>query len=112
SITGPVNTPYEGGVFHLVFRAPNDHPFKPLSCRMLTKIYHPNFNAKGEVCLDILDTRWTPVITLDMMLLSMISVLDDPGLDDPLVPEIAQTYVKDRKTYEENARAYTKKYAS
>ena len=38
-------------------------------------------------------------------------ILCDPTVDDPLVPEIAATYIEDRQLYEKNARAYTERCA-
>lgn len=56
------------------------------------------------------------VVTLYMylmaqVLLSICSLLTDPNPDDPLVPEIAQTYKSDRAKYETTARSWTQKYA-
>ena len=35
----------------------------------------------------------------------------DPNPDDPLVPEIAMLYKKDRKTHDKHASEWTRKYA-
>lgn len=111
SIEGPANSPYEGGVFHLVLRFPRHYPSNPPQCRVLTKIYHPNISPRGEICLDLLKDRWSPTFTVSSTLISITSILDDPGLDDPLVPEIAEMCIRNRAQYEENAKAYTQKYA-
>ena len=49
-----VGTPYEGGVFFLNIHFPNDYPFKPPKLTFSTRIYHPNINSNGSICLDIL----------------------------------------------------------
>ena len=54
---------------------------------------------------------WTPVYEIQSILISICSLLDDPGLIDPLVPEIAQTYCEDYELYCHNARTYTARYA-
>jgi hypothetical protein len=41
-----------------------------------------------------------------------MSLLPDPVVDDPLVPEIAVQYIQDRDTYMKNARLYTERYAT
>ena len=53
-IMGPSDSPYQGGVFFLDIQFPPDYPFKPPKCQFKTKVYHPNINANGGICLDIL----------------------------------------------------------
>ena len=54
SIMGPSGSPYSGGVFTLSIDFPTNYPFKPPKVRFVTKIYHPNINSTGGICLDIL----------------------------------------------------------
>jgi ubiquitin-conjugating enzyme E2 D/E len=112
SFEGPIDSPFEGGIFHLVIRLHDEYPMRPPRCRMLTKIYHPNINSQGEICLNILGTEWSPCLVIHRVLMIIASLLDNPGLEDPLVPEIAETYCRDRRAYEENARVHTKRYAN
>ena len=110
-IMGPSDSPYEGGVFYLNIVFPTDYPFKPPKCTFITKIYHPNINSNGSICLDILKDQWSPALNISKVLLSISSLLTDCNPDDPLVPEIANVYKTDRKKYDEIAREWTKKYA-
>ena len=112
TIMGPSNSPYEGGVFKLDIHYPTDYPFKAPKIKFLTKIYHPNINSGGGICLDILKDQWSPVLNITKILLSICSLLDDPNPDDPLVPEIANIYKTDREKYIKTAKNYTLKYAS
>lgn len=53
-IMGPEGSPYAGGVFYLNVHFPTDYPFKPPKVAFTTRIYHPNINSNGSICLDIL----------------------------------------------------------
>jgi ubiquitin-conjugating enzyme E2 D/E len=111
-ILGPGDSPFSGGVFKLEIHFPTDYPFKPPKVTFLTKIYHPNISPLGAICLDILKDQWSPALTVNKVLLSICSLLTDPNPKDPLVPEVADIYMKDKARYEETARLWTQKYAS
>ena len=110
-IIGPSGSVYQGGIFRLEIRFPQNYPFKPPKIKFKTKIYHPNVNENGGICLDILKDQWSPALTISKVLLSISSLLTDPNPDDPLVPEIARLYISNRTKYEETAREWTRNYA-
>ncbi|CAK9314633.1 unnamed protein product [Citrullus colocynthis] len=111
TIMGPADSPYSGGVFLVSIHFPPDYPFKPPKVAFRTKVFHPNINSNGSICLDILKEQWSPALTISKVLLSICSLLTDPNPDDPLVPEIAHMYKTDRAKYESTARSWTQKYA-
>jgi ubiquitin-conjugating enzyme E2 N len=71
-IHGPSQSPYEGsqtcflrhlrcktdqdlgGKFKLELFLPDDYPMTPPKIRFLTKIFHPNVDKLGRICLDVL----------------------------------------------------------
>jgi ubiquitin-conjugating enzyme E2 D/E len=104
-------SPYQDGVFFLSIHFPTDYPFKPPKVNFQTRIYHPNINSNGSICLDILRDQWSPALTISKVLLSICSMLTDPNPDDPLVPEIAHVYKTNRDKYNATAEEWTRKYA-
>ncbi len=112
SIIGPEGSPYAGGVFWLDIEFPVDYPFKPPRVIFTTKVFHPNINSQGGICLDILKDQWSPALSIGKVLLSISSLLTDPNPKDPLVPDIAQMYETDRGKFNQIAREWTLRYAA
>jgi len=110
-IFGPAKSVYEGGVFHLNIDFPTDYPFKPPKINFITKIYHPNISENGSICLDILKQQWSPALTINKVLLSLSSLLDEPNALDPLSPEAASNYLHRRDEFNRIAKEYLFKYA-
>eukprot|EP00754_Rhynchopus_humris_P042352 Rhum_TRINITY_DN26061_c0_g1::Rhum_TRINITY_DN26061_c0_g1_i1::g.183243::m.183243/K06689/UBE2D, UBC4, UBC5; ubiquitin-conjugating enzyme E2 D len=112
TIEGPEDSPYEGGLFDLIIEFPTNYPFKPPGLKFMTKLFHPNINNKGLICLDILKDQWSPALSISKVLLSVCSLLCDPNPNDPLEPQIASLFKQDREKFNATATAWTKKYAA
>lgn len=110
-IMGPEDSPYDGGRFSLKISFPRSYPFKAPKVKFETQIYHPNINSSGSICLDILQSNWSPALTVSKTLLSISSLLTDPNPDDPLVGDIANLYKNNINEYNKKAREMTKKFA-
>ena len=112
SLTGPENSPFEGGTFNLSIEFPKDYPFKPPKVEFTTKVYHPNVKSTGTICLDILKDAWSPDISVTKILMAIQNLLINPNIEHPLEPEIAKQYKEDKDAYEKTAKEWTEKYAS
>ena len=112
SLTGPEESPYEGGTFNITMEFPKDYPFKPPKVEFTTKVYHPNVKSTGTICLDILKDAWSPDISVSKILMAIQNLLINPNIDHPLEPEIAKQYTEDRAKYDATAKEWTEKYAN
>ena len=74
TIIGPSESPYAGGVFNLIIQFPKNYPFKSPKIKFITRIYHPNIDNYGNICLDILTTKWSPALNISKLLLSSVFI--------------------------------------
>ncbi|KAJ1883408.1 hypothetical protein H4R99_000732 [Coemansia sp. RSA 1722] len=114
-IDGPADTPYKRGQFYIDIELPSQYPIEPPSMTFRTRIYHPNIDENGNICLEVLKTgkngRWDPSWTLGKVLISLTLLLATPNPQDPLVPDIAAQMLDDHSAFVETARQFTEKYA-
>jgi len=110
-IYGPSNTPYEGGVFNAELLLTDEYPMNPPKVVFNTKIYHPNIDNLGRICLDILKDKWSPALQIRSVLLSIQALLSSPNPDDPLNNEAANQWKNDESGALKKAKEYTATYA-
>lgn len=107
AIFGPPNTHYEGGYFKARIKFPMDYPYSPPAFRFLTKMWHPNIYENGDVCISILhppvddpqsgelpSERWNPTQNVRTILLSVISLLNEPNTFSPANVDASVMYRK------------------
>lgn len=111
TVNGPIGTVYEDGIFKLDIRFPIAYPFRPPHIRFVTRIYHCNVDSRGIICLDVLNERWSPVLNIAKILLSIWVLIGECNPNDPLVMGIAEQYKCNRKEHDKIARYWTKKFA-
>ena len=111
---GPKDTPYEKGVWRLHVELPDNYPYKSPSIGFVNKIFHPNIDiASGSICLDVINSTWSPLYDLLNIVEWMIpGLLKEPNGSDPLNNEAATLELRDKKLYEEKIREYIDKYAT
>ncbi|CAK0808307.1 unnamed protein product [Prorocentrum cordatum] len=110
-MSGPGGTPYEGGQYKLELFLPEGYPMEPPKVRFLTKIYHPNIDKLGRICLDVLKDKWSPALQIRTILLSIQALLSAPEPSDPLDTSVADHFIQNRAEADEQAKQWNAQYA-
>jgi ubiquitin-conjugating enzyme E2 D/E len=110
---GPEATPYEGGIFKLQFKFPDNYPFKAPDVKFITTMYHPNIKMEtGEICQDVFASGWAPTQKVQDILEKLVSMLKEPATSSPLENDICNEYINNRAQFNKAAREHTLKYAN
>jgi len=82
---------YASGTWHVRFTVASTFPFTSPSVGFVQHILHPNVDwASGSVCLDALNSKWSPVFTLKHIMETLLPyLLAYPNSEDPLNREAA-----------------------
>lgn len=113
-IKGPPGSPYAGGTFMLKLTVPQEYPFRSPVCEFQTPVFHPNISTRGDVCMDILrhdSGLWCPEMTLQAVVISVLSLLTDANPTDPLQRDVGKLFMRDRTKFDTMAREWTNRYA-
>jgi len=97
-IEGPVGSPFEGGVFALNAIMPDEYPFKPPQITFETPIYHCNVSDSGKICLEILQDRWNPSLSVPKCLEAIRMMMKEPDPNDALRQWIAELTLAYKKS--------------
>ncbi|TKY48433.1 Ubiquitin-conjugating enzyme E2 13 [Spatholobus suberectus] len=120
TIIGPPDTLYEGGFFNAIMSFPPNYPNSPPSVKFTSEIWHPNVYPDGRVCISILhppgddpngyelaSERWTPVHTVESIVLSIISMLSSPNDESPANVEAAKEWRERRDEFKKKFCAFS-----
>jgi ubiquitin-conjugating enzyme E2 M len=97
TVTVRPDTGYWAGaryIFQFMIHAEYPHKAPKVLCR--TKIYHPNIDLEGNVCLNILKEDWKPVLDINAVIYGLVYLFYEPNPDDPLNREAAELFRNDR----------------
>ncbi|GAB2277052.1 Ubiquitin-conjugating enzyme E2 20 [Dionaea muscipula] len=84
TIQGSKDTVFEGTEYRLSLNFPADYPFKPPKVKFDTGCFHPNVDIYGNICLDILQDKWSAAYDVRTILVSIQSLLGEPNTSSPL----------------------------
>lgn len=121
-IVGPRDTLYEGGLFKATLKFPANYPDSPPSMRFLSKMWHPNIASNGLVCISTLhhpsaenygyeepSQQWSPVHSVETIVMSVISMLSDPNCESPANVDAAIEMRNNYESYKKRVRHLAQK---
>lgn len=119
---GPDSTCYEDGVFSARITFPTDYPLSPPKMQFTCEMFHPNVYPDGRVCISILHApgedplgyesiseRWSPVQSVEKVLLSVVSMLAEPNDESGANVDAAKMWRQDRQTFLDKAEEIVRK---
>jgi len=95
---------YKGGAFVFSFVINTNYPHDPPKVKCTQKIYHPNVDLEGNVCLNILREDWKPVLNLNSVMVGLQYLFLEPNADDPLNKEAAEDLRRGRDKFVYNVK--------
>ena len=118
---GPQDTLYESGFFKAVLKFPSDYPNNPPEMKFVTEMWHPNIYPDGKVCISILhppgedehneqesaDERWRPILGVESIIISVISMLNDPNIESPANLDASVQFKDDLPAYKKKVKKLT-----
>lgn len=110
-IEGPVDTPFEGGLFRVKLVLGSDFPASPPRGFFLTKIYHPNIASNGDICVNTLKRDWKPEVTLTHVLQVIRCLLIVPFPESSLNDEAGKLFMGNYDEYFKRAHLVTSVHA-
>ncbi|GMI48954.1 hypothetical protein TrCOL_g13181 [Triparma columacea] len=122
-LMGPESTLYEGGFFKAKLKFPSDFPNMPPEMTFVSEMWHPNVYEGGKVCISILhppgedaynsqesaDERWRPILGVEQIIISVISMLSDPNDESPANLDAAVQWRNDLKGFKRRVRQVIQK---
>lgn len=95
---------WRGGAFLFDFRIDPSYSHVAPKVKCHTKVFHPNLDLEGNICLNILREDWKPVLTINSIVYGLNFLFLDPNPDDPLNKEAAEAFMKEPSNFERQAQ--------
>ncbi|XP_072195238.1 ubiquitin-conjugating enzyme E2 L5-like [Excalfactoria chinensis] len=108
----PNNPPYNTGAFRFELAFSPHHPFEPPRVTLLTSIHHPGVGPDGTVCQPLTSPEsWDPITCATHVLQDLLLLLDNPGTEQVLRPELARELSERPEAFLHQAEEHTRRYA-
>lgn len=93
---------WKGGIFEFKFSFPEKYPFQGPKVQCVDKIYHPNIDLEGGVCVNVL-RPWKPTYSTQIVLFGLLFLFTHPNPNDPLNNEAAKEMREQPANFARNA---------
>lgn len=90
---------WKGATFTFSFAVKPLYPHDAPKVKCLTKVFHPNIDVDGNVCLNILREDWKPILSISAIVYGLLHLFLDPNPNDPLNQEAAEELRKSRADF-------------
>jgi ubiquitin-conjugating enzyme E2 M len=97
---------FVGGTFDFTVNVPTDYPHQPPKVLCKSRVFHPNIDEQGNVCLNILREDWRPVLTLKAVVYGLQLLFIEPNPDDPLNKDAAKVFREDKQQFQRTVQKY------
>ena len=118
TMVGPVNTPYDGGLFTLIIKFPYDYPNHGPEFQFKNKMYHLNVNNQGHICLTSINEWFVTgkvknnFYTVKQALFDIFCLFYNQGVDSAYDQGMADKYKCNPEQFNLEAKEWTKLYAN
>ena len=101
---------WENNNFDFEFTCSDNFPFERPHVICKTRVWHPNIEETGAVCLDLLRESYTPVLSISHIIAGLQFLFDEPNPYSPLNETAASEYLSNLNAFKIHAQEYMKKF--
>ena len=95
---------WAGVAYHFDVTVPDEYPHKQPDVNLRQRVWHPNLDLQGNVCLSILRKDWKPVYTLEDVIIGLEFLMQNPDGDDPLNIVAGKEFRENMALFEANVK--------
>lgn len=104
-LTVPETSPFASADVAVNIHFGSEFPLAPFQVHFDSRVFHPNVNAHGKLCVPFLGAEWRPYICLSSLLWNIVTVLGMPHVPEEYDNdnEAMKLYIECPKLYQKRA---------